>query len=81
MSIVSVSFQAIATSPGLWFLSVSLDSVYGLGNRTTPEPFVVACNRFVYVESLAASQEHRIEAEEIISPQERTPAAVKDADC
>ncbi|KAK4161177.1 NYN domain-containing protein [Cladorrhinum sp. PSN259] len=27
-------------------------SVYGFGNRTTPEPFVVACSRFIYTENI-----------------------------
>lgn len=53
-------------------------SVYGFGNRTTPEPFVVACNRFVYVENLAVSEEHGTQADEIVSPQKRATAAGKD---
>ncbi|KAK4124380.1 hypothetical protein N657DRAFT_571526 [Parathielavia appendiculata] len=53
--------------------------VYGFGHRTTPLPFVVACNRFVYVENLAVIEEHGTEANGNTSPQERATAAVKDA--
>jgi uncharacterized LabA/DUF88 family protein len=28
-------------------------TVYGLGRRTTPEPFVAACNRFIYLDLLS----------------------------
>ncbi len=34
-------------------------TVYGLGRQTTPEPFVAACNRFIYLELLSQeSEEH-----------------------
>lgn len=31
--------------------------VYGIGERKTPEPFIAACDRFIYLEVLLASQE------------------------
>ncbi|KAK6088640.1 hypothetical protein SCUP234_00520 [Seiridium cupressi] len=31
--------------------------VYGFGERKTPKPFVAACDKFVYVENLAADRE------------------------
>ncbi|KAK4160530.1 NYN domain-containing protein [Cladorrhinum sp. PSN259] len=48
--------------------------VHGFGNRTTPAPFVVSCNRFVYVENLAINEEHGTEA----SPQKQYAAALTD---
>jgi len=53
-------------------------SVYGFGNRTTPEPFVIACNRFVYVENLAYREEHGTQVDGIVSPQKSATAAGKD---
>ncbi|KAK3987105.1 NYN domain-containing protein [Cladorrhinum sp. PSN332] len=53
--------------------------VYGFGNRTTPGPFVAACNRFVYVENLTTKDEHGTQAAEIASPQKLAAAAVNNA--
>ncbi|RYP90890.1 hypothetical protein DL770_002967 [Monosporascus sp. CRB-9-2] len=54
-------------------------SAYGFGNRTTPEHFVVACNRFVYVENLAVSEGLGTQVDEIVSPQKRATAVGKDS--
>jgi hypothetical protein len=35
-------------------------TVYGIGRRTTPEPFVAACDRFIYLDLL--SQETQVQA-------------------
>jgi uncharacterized LabA/DUF88 family protein len=32
-------------------------TVYGLGRRSTPEPFVAACDRFIYLELLSQEQQ------------------------
>lgn len=49
--------------------------VYGFGNRATPAAFVVACNRFVYVENLAVNEAHGTQA----LPQKRETTLLKDA--
>jgi uncharacterized LabA/DUF88 family protein len=53
-------------------------SVYGFGNRTTPEPFVVACNRFVYIENLAVREERGRQVDENVSRQKDATAVGKD---
>lgn len=30
--------------------------VYGMGEKKTPKPFIVACDKFVYIESLKAAE-------------------------
>lgn len=47
--------------------------VYGFGNRTTPSPFVTACNRFIYVENLV-SHAVRHEAHQEAHPAVHTEA-------
>ncbi len=38
--------------------------VYGIGEKKTPQPFIVACDKFVYVEVIrAAAKEHEMEME------------------
>jgi uncharacterized LabA/DUF88 family protein len=44
-------------------------SVYGFGHRTTPGPFVVACDRFVYVENFALPEQHATPIHETVSPE------------
>jgi uncharacterized LabA/DUF88 family protein len=34
-------------------------TVYGLGRRTTPEPFVAACDRFIYLDLLSEAEEQQ----------------------
>jgi len=55
-------------------------SVYGFGNRTTPEPFVVACSRFVYTENIEVTEERGTDADEPVSRQKSPTAAVNNAD-
>jgi uncharacterized LabA/DUF88 family protein len=46
-------------------------TVYGLGRRSTPEPFVAACDRFIYLELL--SQEPQESTERASEGEEPTP--------
>jgi hypothetical protein len=34
-------------------------TVYGLGRRSTPEPFVAACDRFIYLELLGSQEDEK----------------------
>ena len=45
-------------------------TVYGLGRRRTPEPFVAACDRFIYLDLLGPETEA---AEEVAKPAPRRP--------
>ncbi len=51
--------------------------VYGMGERKTPSPFIVACDKFVYIEVIRAAGE-KARAEEQAKPEppkpEKTPA-------
>ena len=49
-------------------------TVYGFGQRKTPKPFVAACDKFIYVENLTAS-EAAVPADAGLSPARRAPAA------
>jgi len=40
--------------------------VYGFGERKTPEPFVAACDKFIYTEILRAKPEEQKEAEVVV---------------
>lgn len=42
--------------------------VYGMGEKKTPKPFIVACDKFVYIESLKAAEQRQ----EAPAPTERT---------
>ena len=33
--------------------------VYGMGEKKTPKPFIVACDKFVYIESLKAVRQSK----------------------
>ncbi|KAB5536088.1 NYN domain-containing protein [Coniochaeta sp. 2T2.1] len=50
-------------------------SVYGFGNRTTPGPFVAACDRFVYVENFAHPEQHVVPVHQSVSAQKCALAA------
>jgi uncharacterized LabA/DUF88 family protein len=51
-------------------------TVYGFGQRKTPKPFVVACDKFIYVENLTYPQEpDGPPADSAAKAQSRTPAA------
>jgi hypothetical protein len=39
-------------------------TVYGLGRRSTPAPFVAACDRFIYVDLLSREQQEPASADE-----------------
>jgi uncharacterized LabA/DUF88 family protein len=41
--------------------------VYGFGERKTPEPFVAACDKFIYTEILRAKPEEQKEAEVVVA--------------
>src|ERR1700691_2186247 len=49
-------------------------TVYGFGGRKTPQPFVAACDKFIYVENLIAPQT-AAPAGAVLSPVPRTQAA------
>lgn len=51
--------------------------VYGMGERKTPQPFIVACDRFVYIEVIRAAATSKTLAE--AQPQAKQPAAKKTA--
>ena len=36
--------------------------VYGMGEKKTPKPFIVACDKFVYIESLKAAEQEEVPA-------------------
>jgi uncharacterized LabA/DUF88 family protein len=48
--------------------------VYGFGERKTPQPFVTACNKFIYVENLVSHEVHAPQASQIAAPQKRVSA-------
>ena len=51
--------------------------VYGMGERKTPNPFIVACDKFVYIEVIrAAAEEARAEEEK---PKAQKPQKKKEA--
>ena len=47
--------------------------VYGMGEKKTPKPFIVACDKFVYIESLKAA-EQQAPAPAGKSSKKKTPA-------
>ncbi|HEX3786305.1 MAG TPA: NYN domain-containing protein [Pseudonocardiaceae bacterium] len=51
-------------------------TVYGFGERKTPKPFVAACDKFIYIENLAATAV----ADTVLSPKPVTSAAQLKAD-
>ena len=40
--------------------------VIGIGEKKTPNPFIVACDRFIYIEILKKQTEEKIENKEIL---------------
>ena len=55
--------------------------VYGMGERKTPNPFIVACDKFVYIEVIRSAAE-KAKAEEVKGEeprQEKVPKAKKPA--
>ena len=58
--------------------------VYGMGEKKTPKPFIVACDKFVYIESLKASEQRREGEGEGVpapsgKPSKKKPAPVPEA--
>jgi uncharacterized LabA/DUF88 family protein len=43
-------------------------TVIGIGEKKTPNPFIVACDKFVYIEILRKQSEEKIEAKETNDP-------------
>ncbi len=58
--------------------------VYGMGEKKTPKPFIVACDKFVYIESLKAAETPAPSAEKAgkkkksVSPAEPEPLSVQE---
>jgi uncharacterized LabA/DUF88 family protein len=48
--------------------------VYGFGERKTPQPFVAACDKFIYTENLVHLDELVPHADSIIAPGNPSPA-------
>jgi len=54
-------------------------AVYGFGEKKTPEPFVAACDRFIYTEILRAEQAEQAEQQQKANPKlKRAIAAALD---
>lgn len=57
--------------------------VYGVGERKTPNPFIVACDKFIYIEVIRAAAERARSAQAVPPPgekpakKEKTPAGGK----
>ena len=49
--------------------------VYGMGEKKTPQPFIVACDKFVYIEIIRAAAKQAAEAEK------RAEQAAKKSSC
>ena len=49
--------------------------VYGMGEKKTPKPFIVACDKFVYIEVIrAAAQQAAQQEKELVAPKPRKDA-------
>lgn len=48
--------------------------VYGMGEKKTPKPFIVACDKFVYIESLKAAEKPQPPAPAGKSAKKKAPA-------
>jgi hypothetical protein len=46
-------------------------AVYGIGEKKTPEPFIVACDKFIYIEILKNQQEQEDDENESGSPEKK----------
>ena len=55
-------------------------TVYGFGERKTPKPFVVACDKFIYIENLAYAETAAAPPGTAGKPPPRPPAAQLKAD-
>ena len=55
--------------------------VYGMGEKKTPKPFIVACDKFVYIESLKAAEApapEKAAKKKAAAPAEPKPLSVRD---
>jgi hypothetical protein len=43
--------------------------VIGIGERKTPNPFIVACDKFIYIEILKKQTEKKVESKEVSEPE------------
>ena len=48
--------------------------VYGMGEKKTPKPFIVACDKFVYIEVIRAAAKQAAQAAEAARKQEASPS-------
>lgn len=46
--------------------------VYGIGQKKTPDPFIVACDKFIYLEILGTDEEEKDEKTGIVKPTSKT---------
>lgn len=51
--------------------------VYGIGEKKTPEPFVVACDKFIYIEILKTQSKEGEKSKEKVNVDKVTPKVVK----
>ena len=49
--------------------------VYGMGEKKTPKPFIVACDKFVYIEVIRAAAKQAAQAAEAAKKQEASPSS------
>lgn len=54
--------------------------VYGMGEKKTPKPFIVACDKFVYIEVIRAAAQQAAEAEKDPPPQKCSKKSGKKAE-
>ena len=52
-------------------------TVYGFGAKKTPEPFVAACSRFLYLESLGEPDAHDERDDRDAAPEDAPPTGAK----
>ena len=54
--------------------------VYGMGEKKTPKPFIVACDKFVYIESLKAAEKPQPPAPAGKSAKKKAPVPAESSD-
>lgn len=54
--------------------------VYGMGEKKTPKPFIVACDKFVYIESLKAAEKPQPSAPAGKSAKKKAPSPAESSD-
>lgn len=54
--------------------------VYGMGEKKTPKPFIVACDKFVYIETLKAAEKPQPPAPAGKSSKKKAPAPAESSD-